>query len=152
MPERLCKECGQPALPPGRGLYCRLCLRAHLREQGRVYRASLTPDQKAARLAKTRERDRQRYKTDPEYRKRKTEATLKRRLFYGSGDVSEAEWQALTQIYGGKCAYCFNDATEIEHIHPVALGGSHSVDNLVPACKPCNLSKRDTPLILWGGR
>lgn len=152
MSERLCKECGQPALPPGRGLYCKPCLTVHLTEQGRAYRASRTPEAKEAQLVRSRERDRQRYREDPEYRKRKTEATHKRRLFYGQGSVSEAEWSALTQLYGGRCAYCFNEAQVVEHIQPMALGGGHTIDNLVPACQPCNASKGDTPLILWGGR
>ena len=34
----------------------------------------------------------------------------------------------------------------IDHINPVALGGLNELTNLVTACMPCNLGKRDIPL------
>ncbi len=42
-----------------------------------------------------------------------------------------------------QCQYCGAHADSIDHIVPRSRGGHHSWENLVAACKPCNLSKRD---------
>ncbi len=42
-----------------------------------------------------------------------------------------------------QCQYCGSHADSIDHIVPSSRGGHHSWENLVAACKPCNLSKRD---------
>lgn len=39
------------------------------------------------------------------------------------------------------CVYCGGKATTVDHKIPVAQGGTHNSDNLVAACKPCNVSK-----------
>lgn len=45
----------------------------------------------------------------------------------------------------GRCAYCGRDLDVcgfvVDHVHPQALGGRHEVENLLPACSPCNTSK-----------
>jgi 5-methylcytosine-specific restriction endonuclease McrA len=48
----------------------------------------------------------------------------------------------------GKCAYCsgqllYNDPWHIDHIVPLAKGGSNEEDNLTLACARCNAKKRD---------
>ncbi len=49
-----------------------------------------------------------------------------------------------------KCQYCGLDGLRvfenwliltIDHVHPSAHGGSRRMDNLVTACRPCNLIK-----------
>ena len=45
-----------------------------------------------------------------------------------------------------KCAYCGEDATEIDHLIPISKGGNNSPENLVPACKTCNRSKNNKDL------
>ncbi|MFI6319741.1 HNH endonuclease [Nonomuraea sp. NPDC050556] len=50
------------------------------------------------------------------------------------------------------CAYCASPAEVIDHVDPLAVGGSHTAANVVPACSSCNLSKGDRLLIEWGGR
>jgi 5-methylcytosine-specific restriction endonuclease McrA len=50
---------------------------------------------------------------------------------------------------GGECWYCGTDLDDqdptphIDHQHPKSRGGSDDVGNLVLACAPCNVSKRD---------
>lgn len=42
------------------------------------------------------------------------------------------------QIRGPQCR---GVADSVDHIHPKALGGRGTADNLRAACKPCNMSK-----------
>ncbi len=44
---------------------------------------------------------------------------------------------------GHRCQYCNGPAESIDHVHPRSRGGGHTWENVVAACKPCNLSKRD---------
>lgn len=41
------------------------------------------------------------------------------------------------------CAYCGAEATQVDHVTPVYLGGTHKTSNLVASCKPCNLAKNN---------
>jgi hypothetical protein len=49
-----------------------------------------------------------------------------------------------------KCQYCGAEAPtvllHVDHIKPVAEGGTNDLTNLITACMPCNLGKRDIPL------
>lgn len=50
-----------------------------------------------------------------------------------------------------QCAYCGAHPSEtvlleVDHIHPVALGGTNDIDNLVTACWDCNRGKAARPL------
>ena len=73
-----------------------------------------------------------------------------------------ARWKKLRlQVLnrdGWTCTYCGGQATEADHVWPKARGGEDSLDNLVSACKPCNVRKKDSvflgdsstpPLQLW---
>lgn len=67
----------------------------------------------------------------------------------GSGWTEEEEKQ-LVEDYGGRCAYCNRPADlQMDHVVPMARGGIHSIDNIVPACKACNVSKGAKPLLVW---
>lgn len=57
------------------------------------------------------------------------------------GGVSTAEYDELMSIFGGMCVYCAASADTFDHVIPLARGGSHSFENLVPACAQCNRSK-----------
>lgn len=53
---------------------------------------------------------------------------------------------------GGRCHYCgraldLGGTWHVEHQMPQALGGTDDVGNLVAACAPCNLAKRDRTAI-----
>lgn len=52
-------------------------------------------------------------------------------------------FQRVVAWWGRACVYCgLSDAPlEIEHIVPVARGGTDDPANLTIACRPCNLSK-----------
>ena len=44
---------------------------------------------------------------------------------------------------GHRCQYCGAHADSIDHIQPRSKGGPHTWDNVVAACRPCNVRKRD---------
>ena len=41
------------------------------------------------------------------------------------------------------CQYCGGPADSIDHVLPRSRGGGHDWENLVAACRRCNLAKRD---------
>lgn len=52
----------------------------------------------------------------------------------------------VLQRDGFRCRYCGISADDgavlhVDHVHPRALGGANTMDNLVTACLPCNLGK-----------
>jgi 5-methylcytosine-specific restriction endonuclease McrA len=53
-------------------------------------------------------------------------------------------------LFGNACAYCGSDGPlHLDHVEPLARGGLHTPDNLVPACQRCNLSKNAKPVEAW---
>jgi 5-methylcytosine-specific restriction endonuclease McrA len=42
-----------------------------------------------------------------------------------------------------RCQYCGGPAESIDHVIPRSRGGQHSWDNVVAACRSCNVRKRD---------
>ncbi len=42
-----------------------------------------------------------------------------------------------------RCQYCGAAAESIDHVIPRSRGGQHTWDNVVAACRPCNVRKRD---------
>jgi 5-methylcytosine-specific restriction endonuclease McrA len=42
-----------------------------------------------------------------------------------------------------RCQYCGGPAESIDHVVPRSRGGDHVWDNVVAACRPCNVRKRD---------
>lgn len=72
------------------------------------------------------------------------------RLIGAEGSHTFAEVQELFARMDNRCAYqmpgCTFTATAIDHIVPLARGGSDSIENLMPACKSCN-SKKNARLL-----
>src|SRR5215210_4297883 len=44
---------------------------------------------------------------------------------------------------GNRCQYCGDAAESIDHVLPRSRGGEHVWENVVAACRPCNVRKRD---------
>jgi 5-methylcytosine-specific restriction endonuclease McrA len=42
-----------------------------------------------------------------------------------------------------RCQYCGATADSIDHVVPRSRGGTHVWENVVAACRPCNVRKRD---------
>lgn len=58
--------------------------------------------------------------------------------------IRKSAWKYLTESYEAKCAYCGStENLEIDHIKPVAKGGTNNFENLQILCKQCNCRKSD---------
>ncbi len=44
---------------------------------------------------------------------------------------------------GHRCQYCGGAAESLDHVIPKSRGGPHTWDNVVAACRACNVRKRD---------
>lgn len=110
-----------------------------------------------------------RYRLDPEFAaKEKRRATDKRFRFpersaawakngtrwyrAAASDDGSVDIDALRYLRRiPECVYCghpiSDDERHLDHITPLADGGRHSADNLIPAHGFCNLRKSDTPLL-----
>jgi hypothetical protein len=67
-----------------------------------------------------------------------------------------ADWKQFPEsleyvfiIANDPCAYCGVPMQSVDHIVPVARGGSGEWMNLAPACLSCNSSKCDDPLLAF---
>ena len=110
------------------------------------------------RRERERERTRRRYLSDPaawlarqkDWRQRNPEKAhayvrtshSKRRDASKGESFTTAEWLALLEHHGGRCAYCGSRVQiEIDHRVPLIRGGSNTIENILPACRTCNRRK-----------
>lgn len=72
--------------------------------------------------------------------------------------ITKVSWNRLREIVKGRdselCQYCYKHAPdgkdgEVDHILPLAQGGTDGIDNLVWACKECNQQKSSKTLREW---
>lgn len=65
--------------------------------------------------------------------------------------ITRHQWEFIKSIYGYRCVYCGKKtiALQQDHILALASGGSHTLENIVPACGPCNQRKgtRKVPMV-----
>lgn len=82
--------------------------------------------------------------------------SARRRTRKRRGDVRQItllDWQRLCARHDHRCAYCGRQVPLTQdHVVPLARGGRHAIGNLLPACTPCNSSKRDRLLVEWRAR
>lgn len=61
--------------------------------------------------------------------------------------ANSATWKRIRALILNRdnhiCAYCGESAGTVDHVIPVAKGGSDEWDNLVACCTRCNSRKRD---------
>jgi 5-methylcytosine-specific restriction endonuclease McrA len=66
-------------------------------------------------------------------------------------DLTDAQWAALTEAWGGACAYCgaCDPGLQKDCMLPISRGGRYTIANVVPACRSCNASKCNTEVTTW---
>jgi 5-methylcytosine-specific restriction endonuclease McrA len=76
--------------------------------------------------------------------RRRAENTRRARLG-GGGTHTIEEWHQLLRDTGNRCLRCGVSGKKVsltvDHILPVSMGGTDSIDNIQPLCKPCNSAK-----------
>lgn len=72
-----------------------------------------------------------------------------------SGAASQRLTALVLEVYGRRCWLdlpgCTRVATTKDHVIPAAHGGSDDMENLRPACQPCNSKRRDLAISGAGG-
>jgi len=65
-------------------------------------------------------------------------------------DLTPQQWAALKDAWAG-CAYCGAVGTPLQRdcVLPISRGGRYTLDNVVPACRSCNTSKRNDEVTAW---
>lgn len=93
------------------------------------------------------------YKASPATRRRITQTRYARlrdaACEHGPGCVTKFR---LCEIRQQACFYCGDAGGTADHFAPIARGGLHCIENLVPACWSCNVSKNDADPWEWWTR
>jgi 5-methylcytosine-specific restriction endonuclease McrA len=67
--------------------------------------------------------------------------------------LTATEWVDNKDYFAHRCGYCPEAGPRVnlaqEHMTPVSRGGTHDLENVIPACKRCNSRKRDKTLLEW---
>lgn len=119
-------------------------------EWSKEYQSNWHRKNRERRAAKVKER----IQTDPEFKKYRQEQSRasesKRRAQKTATKVehlTQKDFSELLAQHDNKCWICEQSLTTIhwDHVHPLSKGGSHTKENLRPACTPCNVRKNS----LW---
>lgn len=74
--------------------------------------------------------------------KAQIESRRRARMAGSGGTHTVEEWLAKCAEYDHRCAYCgVAKPLTRDHKQPISRGGRDSIDNIVPACLPCNAAK-----------
>lgn len=76
--------------------------------------------------------------------------SIKRRAIKREAALFYVSKKDLSEIRTKPCIYCgSNKDVHVDHVVPLIRGGSHSIGNLAPACKKCNLQKGKKLVSEW---
>ncbi len=114
---------------------CKECCRVWINKEARQVNRTKNADT-------ARESKRQWKRRNPEYLQLEN---LRRRI---GRDVAAVEYSVI--LRNDPCGYCgaVDDMT-IDHIYPLNYDGPNTWDNFSAACRACNSSKHDRPLLAW---
>jgi len=115
---------------------------AYLR-RAREYRRTHAEEKRARDREYARRRRDLRRRIAREYARRRRAAIM-------GNPMEPVDEQAIFERDGFRCVYCgATSQLELDHVVPLSRGGAHCADNLVVACRSCNASKGNKPLIVW---
>lgn len=155
----------------GRRSHCKPCRSQKMKDWYAANRERQAGRQQARRDAdpdKVRRQDLERYYRDRPKRIALVEASGHRRraLMLHVGSDKGITKRALRKLSGDRCCYCdtlmdFNTGNgpafnpgraTIEHVIPLARGGTHTWDNVTLCCWACNQSKNRKTVDEWRGK
>ena len=127
--------------------YCSYCIVCDKKAKAEYYLR--TREETIARAARWSQENREKTREYKRNWKRKNPDALRqykqkrRALERGCSEhFTKEEWQALVALYEGKCLRCGStENLSADHVIPLALGGSNSIDNIQPLCVGCNCWK-----------
>lgn len=65
-------------------------------------------------------------------------------------NFSAVDWKNCKEHFDNKCAYCTQEIPLTrEHFIPLVSGGEYTINNIIPACKSCNSSKKNSDFFNW---
>lgn len=78
------------------------------------------------------------------------EAARRRRARHFNAPINDftlAQWEEILAVCKHRCVYCGRKLKDLDrdHLTALAVGGSHTVWNILPACKQCNSEKGIKP-------
>jgi hypothetical protein len=116
------------------------------REQRRIYNAAWH-----VKNAPTRKISKARYvAAHPELNRASVKRHRARIKNAPINDLTAQQWETIKAAYQYRCVYCpetcwrcqrRKHALTQDHVIPLSRGGSHTFQNIVPACKSCNCRK-----------
>ena len=159
--DRVCPICGQ-AFRTTRALDKKFC-GVPCYARSKVGRPVLTPDQYKANGERFRGERNPFWKGAPcrrtahrEWCRRNRDkcaartARRKARKKAATGAFTDEDWARIKRAHGYRCAGCDKPESlflvlTVDHIVPLALGGSNDASNIQPLCLPCNSGKGARP-------
>ncbi|SFI19126.1 MULTISPECIES: HNH endonuclease [Microbacterium] len=86
----------------------------------------------------------------PQTRRARAARRRAKRVAASGSDLTAAQWSAILDAWA-RCAYCGADGVALQRdcVLPISRGGRYTVDNVVPACRSCNASKRNDEVTSW---
>jgi 5-methylcytosine-specific restriction endonuclease McrA len=81
------------------------------------------------------------------------EHARQRRARLRQATIAQVTTRDIRKLMHSRCIYCGSaENITVDHVIPLARGGSHSIGNLTSACKTCNSKKRDSFIMEWRKR
>ncbi|WP_142459764.1 HNH endonuclease [Geodermatophilus aquaeductus] len=153
-PGRLCPVCGASmADKRPHAVYCSRACKTRASDGRRVAdgREHARSTKRYPREARRRREYAMQYLRDNPERMRAIRRRRKGQLRREALQFTERDWRRLVGRYRGCCAYCGKPSAVLhrDHVIPLARDGRHSIGNILPACPPCNASKRTSLLFEW---
>jgi 5-methylcytosine-specific restriction endonuclease McrA len=120
-------------------------------ERAREERPDVLEKRRLASASPRGQANKRKYQATPKGKAtmRQRRANRRARELAAMGVVTAEDWIAILQQHKHRCFYCKTRRLKLtmDHVIPLSRGGTHTKENIVPACQPCN-SKKSAKIIL----